>query len=175
MPIMASPPFTAAAVMLAKRPPQQSVARVEECGTAAVRNRRNVAAERQELARAGLGERQVLGPAKKLIAQTWLGGIHCGASRCGAGATGIFITYGGSYRFNLDWQRWIEEAIADELLVATLGKANTTTEVRKFLKSKLTKGCAIFMRKPNIRELLSVVRAELQQVSCGRSGRLRRA
>ena len=111
--------------------------------------------------------RKIIGPTKKLIAQTWLGGYGLRGNRWGSDPMGTYIVYGGTYRIHLDWHGWMKAGIADDLLVALTADVDSTGDVQNFVKNKITKGNVILMRKPNVPELLPVVRGELEKVRAG--------
>jgi len=110
--------------------------------------------------------RQMLGSRKKLIAPIVLGEGNA-AKRWGSDETGKFVIFGGSYRINLEWPRWIEEGIADDLLVMPLASSNAVSKVQNGIKRHLGKGRVFLMRKLREREMLTTLQSELEAVRAG--------
>ncbi len=73
--------------------------------------------------------RQTIGPDRRFIAGTTADG------QCGYGVDGV------QFRMKLDWRQWIDQGIADDLMVYDQGTEPTAVEdVRRQIKSRLSKG-----------------------------------
>jgi hypothetical protein len=95
--------------------------------------------------------RGLLGPQRKMIAATTLNGWHGYGGPAGA----QIATHGTaqapeagkpSYRFELDWQNWIRDGIADDLIVYS-PMPDAAARVQRTVKSRLTKGRVFLWRE----------------------------
>ena len=115
--------------------------------------------------------RAVIGPNRRLVSEIT---THDYMGYGGAGGrqimarfmTGGPVTQPSAYRFDLEWQQWIDQGIADDLLVfAPL--PNAVAEVRQAIRSKLKKGRVFLERETDQPKYLDDFRSELAAIRGG--------
>ncbi len=95
--------------------------------------------------------RELLGPQRKMIAPVTLNGWHGYGGPAGA-KLGISMTDDAPepgkpcYRFDLEWETWIREGIADDLMVYA-PMPDAVGRVQRMVKSKLAKGAVFLWRE----------------------------
>jgi len=95
--------------------------------------------------------RELLGPQRKMIAPVTLNGWHGYGGPAGA-KLGISMTDDAPepgkplYRFDLEWETWIREGIADDLMVYA-PMPDAVGRVQRMVKSKLAKGDVFLWRE----------------------------
>jgi hypothetical protein len=95
--------------------------------------------------------RELLGPDRKMIAAVPLKGWH-GYGGSAGGKLGISLTDDAPepgkpcYRFDFEWETWIREGIADDLLVYA-PMPDAVGRVQRTIKSRLTKGDVFLWRE----------------------------
>jgi len=115
--------------------------------------------------------REALGTKRKLAAGTTVDG-YCGYGGAGGRQIGARFVAGGpvqltpSFRFNLEWQKWIEEGIADDLLV-NAPIPHAVEETQRAIKSKLAKGRVFLWRETDEPERYDHYRRELAAIRGG--------
>jgi hypothetical protein len=94
--------------------------------------------------------RETIGPDRRFIAGTTADG------QCGYGVDGI------QFRMKLDWRQWIEEGVADDLMVYAQGTEPPPVEqVQQQVKSRLSAGRVFFWRVITDPEQFAAFRREL--------------
>ena len=115
--------------------------------------------------------REAIGPNKRLVPEIT---THDYMGYGGAGGSQIMsrfmaggpVTQPPAYRFDLEWQKWIGQGIADDLLVfAPL--PNAVAEVQQAIRSKLKKGCVFLARETNQPKYLDDFKRELDAIRAG--------
>ena len=114
--------------------------------------------------------RGLLGPERKMIAAVTLNGWH-GYGGPGGRALGSLTDDGPEpdkpcYRFDLEWETWIREGIADDLIVHA-PMPDAVGRVQRTVKSKLTKGDVFLWREIWQDEQFDTYRDEIAAIRAG--------
>jgi hypothetical protein len=108
--------------------------------------------------------RELMGSKKRLGVWIMLGGHR----RWGSDESASYLQYGGSYRINLEWERWTEEGIVDDLFVDVFTETDDAVEdVRRRIKDRITRGRVLLSREPEKEEMFSLYQRELAQIRAG--------
>ena len=122
--------------------------------------------------------REVLGPDRRLLATTSVDGYYGygGAggdqiNRCFAGSQLVAVQNTPSFRFRLEWRKWIREGIADDLLVYA-PMPDAVGQVHREIKSKLPKGRVLLQRRWYTEEQFAQYEEYRNELAAIRSGAL---
>jgi len=115
--------------------------------------------------------REAIGPNKYLVPQIT---THDYMGYGGEGGSQISARFrdGGplmqppTYRFDLEWQQWIDQGIADDLLVCA-PIPNAVAEVQQAVQRKLKKGHVFLYRKTDQAKYLDAFKSELAAIRAG--------
>jgi hypothetical protein len=106
--------------------------------------------------------RRAIGKKKRLSVSIHHGGYRPGAA-WGSDQSARFIVLAGTYKIDLNWPRWLEDGLIDDLVVMPASDEPSVDEVRAAVKSKV-KGKVLLGRKVRDPVMLPVVRNELAAV-----------
>ncbi len=121
--------------------------------------------------------RDVLGPDRRLLATTGVDGYY---GYGGAGGYQISASFDSqpvavqdtpSFRFRLEWEKWIREGIADDLIVHA-PMPDAVGAVRRAIKSKLPKGRVLLQRRWYTDERFAQYEEYRKELAAIRSGAL---
>ena len=115
--------------------------------------------------------REALGTKRRLAAATTVDG-YCGYGGTGGAQVGARFVAGGpvkvtpSIRFDLEWRKWIEEGIADDLLV-NAPIPNAVEQTQRAIKSRLESGRVLLWRETDEPERYENYGRELDAIRRG--------
>ena len=115
--------------------------------------------------------RVVIGPNRRLVPEItthdYMGyGGAGGAQVMARFLTGGPVTQPAVYRFDLEWQQWIDQGIADDLLVFA-PMPNAVAQVQQNIRSKLKKGRVFLQRETDQPKYLDDFKRELATIRGG--------
>ena len=115
--------------------------------------------------------REAIGPNKYLLPQItthdYMGFGGEGGSQIGVRfRDDVPLLQPPTYRFDLEWQQWIDQGIADDLLVCA-PIPNAVAEVQQAVQRKLKKGRVFLYRKTDQAKYLDAFKSELAAIRAG--------